>query len=191
MGKSESKSMTVFAFCLTAVVICILIGVVIAFKTSGGVLADMMDFIRSVSFEGVSFSSSVRKAIFADFVFCCFVLIFTAGFPASLFPGGLIALKSFALGAAAGLAAAGCVTAKAAAILFVVFISNVLILPVYILVFLISLKFSARVCSGELTAGESAAEYFRFAARVLIFFIVMCVAECIQIGVGTLVLKLF
>ena len=191
MDKSVNKPKMLFVSCLAAVVMCIFAGMIIAFRTAGGVFAQVAEFVHSVSFEQISFSQSERKAIFADFVFCCCVLIFTAGFPVSLLPGGLIALKGFALGAVAGLASAGCVIRKAASILFAVFVSNVLILPIYILVFLISLKFSAGVCSGELTAGEAAAEYFRFAARVLIFFLIMCIAECIQLGLGTIVLKLF
>ncbi len=177
----------VFLLCLFALGICIFIGLVISFRTEGGIFGLGTDFSKGISFENAQFSKSFKKAALADFIFCMAVFLFGAGFPVSFLPGGYILLKGFLMGCAAGLTARYCIMNEALGILFAIFISNVLVLPLYILLFLISLRFSYRACS--LTARDKASGYALFGLKVAAFFALMCIAEAVQIGAGILVLK--
>lgn len=176
-----------FLLCLSVLGICIFAGLVISFRMEEGIFGLGSDFSEGISFENAQFSKSFRKAALTDFGFCMAVFLFGAGFPVSFLPGGYILIKGFLMGCAAGLTARYCIMNEALGILFAIFISNVLILPLYILLFLISLRFSYRVCS--LNARDKASEYALFGFRVAAFFALMCVAEAVQIGAGILVLK--
>ncbi len=176
-----------FLLCLSALGICIFIGLVISFRTEEGILGLGSDFSKGISFENAQFSKSFRKAVLNDFVFCMSVFLFGAGYPVSFLPGGYILVKGFLMGCAAGITARHCIMNEALGILFAIFVSNVLILPLYILLFLISLRFSYRVCS--YTARDKASEYALFGLRVAAFYALMCIAEAVQIGAGILVLK--
>lgn len=176
-----------FLLCLCALGICIFAGLVISFRTDEGILGLGSIFSKEISFENARFSKCFKKAAFNDFIFCTAVFLFGAGFPVSFLPGGYILMKGFLMGCAAGYAARYCFMNEALGILFAIFISNVLILPLYILLFLISLRFSYRACS--YAARDKASEYALFGLRVAAFFALMCIAEAVQIGAGILVLK--
>ncbi len=188
--KNKSKKHEIpriFLLCLSALGICVFIGLVISFRTEVGIFGLGSDFSEGLSFENAQFSKSFRKAALADFIFCMAVFLFGAGFPVSFLPGGYILLKGFLMGCAAGYAARYCIMNEALGILFAIFISNVLVLPLYILLFLISLRFSYRTCS--YSARDKTSGYALFGLKVAAFFALMCIAEAVQIGAGILVLK--
>lgn len=187
-NKSKEQDLSkVFLLCLFALGICIFAGLVISFRTKGELMGLDSDFSRGISFENARFLKCFRKAMLSDFVFCSAVFLFGAGFPVSFLPGGYILARGFLMGCAAGYAAKLCLLSELTMILFALFISNVLILPLYILLFLISVRFSLRTCS--CTAKEKGREHALFGLRVAAFFALMCVAEAIQVGTGILVLK--
>ncbi len=184
---SETGTKKMFAISFILVGLSIFMGVLISFKTAGGVFAQGASLVGNLSLEGISFLGSLKKAIFLDALYCLSVLIFAAAFPISFLPGVFLIFKGFCLGAAAGLAAKTLVTAEAAQIFFAVFISNFLVLPLKILLYLSSVGFSLRTCPCQ--PMEKTREYARFVVKIIVFFSMMCLLECFQLGVGTLVLS--
>jgi len=176
-----------FMLCLSLAGACIFLGVLISFRTAGGTFAEAAQLVGNISFDGINFADSLKRALLADMAYCFAVFIFSAGFPLSVLPGGYVLVKSFLLGVTAGLAARCCVMKEALSIFFAIFISNVLILPIYILLFIISVKFSYKTCAYPVK--DKMAEYCGFSLKVIIFFAVMCIFEVVQIGTGVLVLK--
>lgn len=183
---SRDGNTRTLAISFVLVGICIFMGVVISFRGAGGAFSGAAELVRSVSFDGAAFSDSFRSAATTDLIYCIVILVFAAGFPVSVLPGGLILAKGFFLGTAAGLAARCCVMKEAAGILFAIFISNVLVLPLYILLYLISVKYSIRTCA--MPPRDKVSAYFGFAFKVLVFFVLMCLCQAVQIGIGILVL---
>ncbi len=190
-GQRSVRPSGIVGICVFLIALCIFLGVVVSFRSANLIFAGAEDFVRSISFESTSFYSGIKRAIFADFLYCVLVIVFASGFPISFLPGVLILAKGFMIGAVAGLAAKCCVVSKAAGIFFSAFISNVLILPVYVLLFALSLKYSLNILEGSLSPSGSVATYFRFVFKVCIFFVILCIAECVQIGIGIIAFKLF
>lgn len=186
-GLSARTANGLFVLCISLVGVCIFAGVLVSFRTAGGAFADAAGFVTNISFEETAFSASYKRALVSDLIFCVAVLVFGAGFPLSVLPGGYILFKGFLLGVTAGLAARCCVMKDAVSIFFAIFISNFLVLPLYILLFLAALGFSYRACG--LAAGDKMRGYLGFSIKVPVFFALMCAAEFIQIGTGVLVLK--
>ena len=172
--------------CFSLVGIFMLFGMIVSYRSVGGLFSNGASVIRSLSTENAEFALAFKKAFFNDLAFCTAVLLFAAAFPLSFLPAGLLLFKSFCLGAAVGLAAKTCITKEAMAIFFAVFISNFLVLPLKILLFLSSVNFSVKSC--ELSALDKASTYFGFVLKTLVFFVLMCISECIQLGIGVAVL---
>lgn len=161
-------------------------GIVASFRCVGGVFSEAALFVRNVSFEDVTFLPGLRRAMLSDLVFCVSVAVFATSFPVSVVPGGFIALESFFMGVSLGLAARCRIFSEAMGICFAVFVSNFLVLPLEILLFVSSLSFSRRMARSSYS--DRKGELSRFLFKVLVFFLLMCVAQCIQIGMGILVL---
>ncbi len=185
LSPSADRNMTALGFSLVG--ICIFLGVIISFRTAGGIFAEAAALISRLSFEDAAFAESFKRAAGGDFAFCIAVLVLAAAFPVSVLPGGFLLFKGFCLGATAGLAAKTCVTKEAVGIFFAIFISNFLVLPLKVLLFLSSVNFSLRTCT--LCPGDKLREYIGFTLKVLIFFVLMCLSECIQLGIGVGVLS--
>lgn len=183
---SRSGNTRTLAISFILVGICIFMGVVVSFRGAGGAFSNAAELVRSVSFEDAAFSDSFRSAAISDLIYCMVVLVFAAGFPVSVLPGGLVLAKGFFLGTVAGLAAKCCVMKEAAGIVFAIFISNVLVLPLYILLYLISVRHSLKTCA--LSPRDKASAYFGFAFKVFVFFALMCLCQAVQIGIGILIL---
>ncbi len=183
---SQENNTKLLALSFALVGICIFLGVVVSFRSAGGTFAGAAELVRTVSFDGAVFSDSFASAALGDLAYCIVILVFAAGFPISVLPGGLVLAKGFFLGVAAGLAARCCVMKEAAGILFAIFISNVLVLPLYILLYSVSVRYSVRTCA--LSPRERVSAYFGFLLKVLVFFALMCLCQAVQIGIGILVL---
>ena len=168
--------------CFSLVGIFIFLGMLISCRTAGSLFAESASAVRNLSAEGACFATSFKKAFFNDLVFCITVLLFAAAFPLSFLPGTILLFKGFCLGAAVGLASRSCVTKEALGIFFAVFISNFLVLPLKILLFLSSVNFSIKSC--ELSLSDKTRVYIGFALKTCVFFILMCISECIQLGIG-------
>jgi len=186
MKEGSASSVGTVFLCFALAGLFVGAGIVISFRCVGGVFSEAALFVRNITFEGVSFVPGIKKAILSEMVFCISVAIFAMSFPASVLPGGIIALESFFMGVSLGLAARCRVMSDAMGIFFAVFVSNFLVLPLEILLFVASLRFSRNV--SKLSQSERSGEFVRFFFRILIFFLLMCIAQCVQIGIGILVL---
>ena len=173
-----------FTVTLSFVLIVISAGYITAIKTAGGMFSESFLIIRDISFDTVSFMESFSKAVYMHFWYTFSIMIFSGNFPGSLAPGIFLLYRSFSIGVCVGLACAGCVFLKAAGICFSVFISNVLVFPIYVIMFFMSFRHTREQYSGKLIN-----RYFSFAAKKIFFFAALCAAECIQSFLGTVVLK--
>ncbi len=185
------KPSGIIGICVFLIALCVFLGVVVAFRATDSVFDGLKEIVENISFKDTTFSASIKRAILTDLLYCISVIIFASGFPISFLPGIIILAKAFAVGIMAGLAAGCCSAIKASGIFFLAFISNVLILPVYVLLFTLSLKHSLNILEGSLSPSSSVAAYFKFVFKVCIFFVILCIAECVQIGIGIMALKLF
>lgn len=183
----RNETPRLFLMFLSALGICIFIGLVLSFRSADGLFGFGGDFSERITFENAVFSKSLKKALMADFVFCIAVFLFGTSFPASVLPGGYILIKGFLMGCTAGLSARYCIMKEALEILFAIFISNVLVMPICILLFLTSVRFSYGAYSPG--ARDRTSGYAFFGLRVAAFFALICIAEVMQIGAGILVLK--
>ena len=177
---------TSIGLCFALAGIFVGVGMIASFRCVGGVFSEAALFVRNITFEDATFVSGLKKAIIWDAVFCGAVALFAMSFPASVLPGGIIALETFFMGVSLGLAARCRVFGDAMGIFFAVFVSNFLVLPLEILLFVASVRFSRSMA--KLGANERSGEFVRFFFKVLIFFLLMCIAQCVQIGMGILVL---
>ena len=168
--------------------LCVFLGVITAYRLVGGAFSKMADCVCSLTFDGVSFLPGFKKAVTGDLIFCLSVLFFTTGVFGWVFPGCALLVKGFFMGAVAGLAAKCLIMKKAAEVFFAVFISNFLVLPLWILLTLAAMNFSLNWCS--VPRGERVKEYLCFLVKVLMFFILMCLAQLIQIGIGVGVINI-
>ena len=175
-----------FALCIIPAVLFTGIGIFVSFRSVGGVFSQAALFVRNITFEDVSFLEGVKKAVFWDLIFCVAVALFAMSYPASVLPGGIIGLKTFFMGVSLGLAARCSAFGDAMGICFAVFVSNFLVLPLKILLFVASIRFSRHVA--RLPSDDRAGEFVRFSFRILVFFLLMCIAQCVQIGIGIWVL---
>lgn len=187
MNKSTVSPSGGVLLCFALAGIFIGAGIIISFRSVGGMFSEAALFVRNITFDDVSFVPVIKKAILSDLVFCGAVTLFAMSFPASVVPGGIIALESFFMGVSLGLAARCRIMSEAMGIFFAVFASNFLVLPLQILLFVSSFRFSHK--AARLAPGERAGEFARFFFRIVIFFLLMCIAQCIQIGIGILVLR--
>ncbi len=168
--------------------ICVFLGVITAYRLVGGAFSKMADNVRSLAFDGVSFLPGFKKAVTGDLIFCISVLLFAPGTFQWVLPGGAVLVKGFFMGAVSGLAAKCLVMGKAMEVFFAIFVSNFLVLPLWILLTLAAMNFSLNWCS--VPRGERAKEYSAFLVKVLVFFVLMCLAQCIQIGIGVGVINI-
>ena len=168
--------------CFSLVGISIFIGILLSYRTTGSLFAESTAIIRNLSAKNATFTASFEKSFFNNLVFCITVLLFAAAFPLSFLPGIILGFKSFCLGVAVGLAARTCVPKEAMGIFFAVFISNFLVLPLKSLLFLSAVNFSVKSC--EFSASDKAKAYVTFMLKTCIFFVLMCISECIQLGIG-------
>lgn len=173
------------------VAVCIFLGAVISFRASPGSFLSFEDALQGITLGTVQFSRSIKKALFAHLVYTFSVIVFSSGFPMSFLPGIIILAKSFVLGTVAGLAARCCVMPDVLGIFFSIFISNVLILPVYVLMFISGINYSIKILEGALSPSSSCGEFFRFAFKMTVFFGILAAAECLQTATGVMILKLF
>lgn len=174
------------AFALT--IMCAFVGVVASFRLSETSFAGAAEVVRQLSFEGADFLGALRTAIVRDFVFCSLVALLSAGLFQPVVVGAFVALRSFFAGAAAGLAAKCLVFGDAVRFCCVVFASNFLSLPVYVLVFVSSVSFFARISS--LAPAARSKECRGFVARVVVFFVLMCLAQLVQTAMGICVINI-
>ena len=181
----------IVGICVFLIALCVFLGVVVSFYTAGSSFDGFKGLVESISFEDTSFGASVKRAILTDLLYCMSVAVFSSGFPISFLPGVIILAKSFTVGIMAGLAAGCCGALKASGIFFSAFISNVLTLPLYVLLFALTLKYSLSMLEGGHSPAGSTAAYLRFVFKVCIFFVILCIAECVQIGIGVMALRLF
>ena len=168
--------------CFSLVGMSVFLGILISYRTSGSLFAEATAVVRSLSAKDATFTASFKKSFFNNLVFCTTVLLFAPAFPISFLSGIILLFKSFCLGAAAGLTAKTCIAKEAMGILFAVFVSNFLVLPLKILLFLSSVNFSVKSCG--LSATDKTKAYIGFVLKTCVFFILMCISECIQLGIG-------
>ena len=183
-----TDSKRIFALCTGVISICVILGFIISLKATS-IFSEGLTAIRNASFQETGFLKTLSKAIRVHFWYSICVLLLAPGFPGVILPGAYIAFKSFFLGVTVGLAAKTCSVAKTVIICFAVFASNVFILPLYILMFFVSLSFCFRTYSGTAFFANTTKNYFSFAAKVFVVFALMCIVECIQTFLGTAILK--
>ncbi len=163
------------------------LGLLTSFQFKGDMLSRGTHIINNVSWEGLTFFETVTDSIKIHLLYTVATLLISGGYPSVVLPGLYIIFKAFSLGVTLGLAAKGCVLIKALSICLAVFVSNILVLPLYIIMFLISLRFVKKLRSApNLSFGGL---YFSFAGKVLLLFGAMCIAECIQSALGVLILN--
>lgn len=184
---SPPVSRAAVAACFSLVGISIFLGLLVSYRTAGGIFAQSASDIRNLTVENALFVPSFKKAFTNNLVFCAVILIFASAYPVTFLSGALLLFKGFCLGAAVGLAAKNCILKEAIGIFFAVFVSNFLVLPLKVLLFLTAVNFSVRSC--ELSPADKAVKYLRFALKTFVFFILMCISECIQLGIGVGILK--
>lgn len=172
-----------------AIVFCVFAGILIANKYPDSVFSEGVSVLSRISFEKTTFSKAFFRSMCMDFAYCCIILLFSTGFPGIFVPGMYIITKSFFLGVTTGLASGFCTADRAIHICFAVFASNILILPLYLMLFFISLNYSAKVFSDGVSPSHNLKGYLLFAAKVFTVFILMCIAECIQSALGIFILK--
>ena len=179
--EQSSNPKRIFTVTLSVILITMSVGYITAIKTAGGLFSDSSLAIRTVSFDDISFLDSFFRALRIHLLYTFCILMFSGRFPGAAIPGIYLIYRSFSLGVCVGLASAGCVFSKAAGICFSVFISNVLVFPLYIVMFFLSVTQHQR--------GHTAGEYFSFEAKTILLFAILCAAECVQTLLGTLVLN--
>lgn len=163
------------------------LGLLASFQLKGDMLSKGTTIINNISSEGLTFSKAVTAAIKMHLCYAIATLLISGGYPSVVLPGLYIMFKAFSLGLTLGLAAKGCVLTKALSICLAVFVSNILVLPLYIIMFLISLRFVKKLrCTPNVSFGGL---YFSFVGKVLLLFGAMCIAECIQSALGVLILN--
>lgn len=160
--------------------LCILLGLVTAFRTPGAPFSEVRSTIASLSFEGVSFGAGFRRAMLTDAVFCLAVLVLGPRLPASVLPGIGLYFKSFCLGGVVGAASGSLELAEAFSVIMIVFVCNFLVLPLKVLLFVSSVRQSGE--EDSLWSG-----YGAFALKVAVFFGLMCLGEAVQLGIAALV----
>ena len=183
-GKEASSGAAVIYFFLVGV--CIFAGVLCAFRFAGGSFAEGASLVSRLTISDARFVPSLKRAAVQDGVFCLAVLILASSPAGCVLPGLALLFDSFGIGAVAGLAAKSFVTKKALGMFFALFISNFLVLPLKVLLFMASVRFSFRLA--ELPRDERLREMGMFLLKILIFYILMIVSECVQLGIGTFVL---
>ena len=179
---SPPVSRSAIAVCFSLVGIFIFLGLLVSYRTAGGIFAQSASDIRNLSVENALFVPSFKKAFTNNLVFCAVILLFASAYPVTFLSGVLLLFKGFCLGAAVGLTAKNCVLKEAMSIFFAVFVSNFLVLPLKVLLFLTAVNFSVRSC--ELSSADKAVKYLGFVLKTFVFFILMCISECIQLGIG-------
>lgn len=168
--------------CFSLVGMFVFLGILLSYRASGSLFAESTSVVRILSAKDSTFAASFEKSFFNNLVFCTIIILFAPAFPLSFLSGILLLFKSFCLGAAVGLAAKACVAKEAMGIFFAVFISNFLVIPLKVLLFLSSVNFSLKSC--ELSASDKLRAYVGFVLKTCVFFVLMCISECIQLGIG-------
>ena len=166
--------------------IFIFVSMVISARGAGGMFSPSVPSMRRLGFEELKFSESLGKAVLADAVYFVLVVLFSSPFP--VVPMLFVLARCISIGVTVGIAAKCRIMKDAAMISLGAFASNVLILPLYLLLFVMSVNYSSQVLSLNAGPGEFASEYGRFMLRAALVFALMCVAECLQMGAGVLIL---
>ena len=174
------------AFCFLIVAVSIFAGILASFRFAGSFFAEGAELVSGLSTADVGFLECLRKALLSDGAFCLAIVVFASAFPACILPGAVLLFETFSLGAAAGLIAKTFVAKEAAGMLFAIFVSNFLVLPLKILLFLASLNFSLRTAT--LGVHDKLKELFAFVLKALLFYALMFISECIQLAIGIAVL---
>ena len=168
--------------------VCIVASVIISALWAGGVLAEGLDAVRKISFKGTQFSSSLKNALAADASYCLAIILLSMPLP--VIPAIYIALRCVSVGITLGLAAKCRVMKDVIMISTGAFASNILTLPLYVLLFVIAVKYSLGVYCGHKDIKEIVVAYAGIWLKTSLVFALMCIAECIQMGVGAFVLGL-
>ena len=182
MKDTFSVARSLLPACFMGVGVCIFAGVLVSFRLSETAFADASDLVRSLSFGGARFLTGFKRAVVGDLIFCTLTLVLSAGFLQKFFLGVVLGAKCFFAGAVAGLAAKCLVFGEALRVCGMVFASNFLVLPLYVLLFVSALSFFGlgTYCARSANARECG----RLIARVMLFFVLMCLAQLVQTAVG-------
>ena len=181
--KTDYKNILMLSFCIA--VILIIVGTTVSFNSTADLFLKGALQVRNASFEEISFANAFRVALKGHIIYTLAVLIFAGGFQGIIVVSGFLVFKTFSIGATLGLVARECIFQKAAGICFGVLISNIIILPLYIIMFLV-LFFYTVSDSGKSSFKDATRNYFSFAMKVIAIFAVLCAAECVQSALGTL-----
>lgn len=183
----EKSTGSLFVRCMLILAVFVLGGIIASFRIPAGEIADGAELMSAITFEEAEFSDCFKRAVCFDLVFCITAFLLGGAFPVSYLTGGYIIVKGFLSGTVLGIAARCLTYKKAAGVIFAVFVSNILVMPLYILLFLVSVRFSQKTCG--LSPVEKTTKLVSFGIRVTVFFALMCLAEFLQTGAGLLVLK--
>lgn len=181
--KHSLKHKRIFSITLLVILLAISAGFFVAVKTSGSLFSKGTVVIRNIEFESISFAESFLKAILIHLGYTVCILLFYGRFPGATIPGIYLLARCISMGVCVGLASLCCDFPKATGICLAVFLSNVLVFPLYVLMYILSVN---RI--GEHKSEEPIKDYLSFAAKIVTFFAVLCAAEFVQTIVGVIIL---
>ena len=191
MKEKDSTAGYVRIYAVTTAIslLCIVVSMIFAAGRAGGVFSFGLEAVRNMGFKETTFSTSFKNALTSDFIYC--TLIVMLSMPLPVIPAIYIAMRCVSLGVTLGLAAKCRVLKDILMISLGAFASNILTLPLYILLFVLSVRFSLGISSLGRNFREYAVSYLGLVLKTATIFALMCIAQCIQMGLGVFILGRF
>lgn len=180
-AKDDSGCLVMFFLSVLFFAASIALGMFTAYHMSDTLYETLAGYVNSALDAKIGFKAVFFNAVKSDFRYTVLVLVSALSIYSSFFPLLMTGFKGFSSGLAVAVAARAIEkTSGVTAFSFAVFFSCVLTVPVYILMFMLCLKFAGRNRMSAEPFGIKAKNYMEFSAAVMLLFAALCIIDCLQ-----------
>lgn len=189
-GEKDGRGhLLVFLASAVVFVLFIAIGMLAAHNTSGEMYDELAKYLKTAVYKKTQFRQIFLKAAEADFRYTCLILICSLNIYTSAIPFLAVCFRGFCSGYAAALAADILSARGTAAVSAAIFVSVLLTVPIYILMFMLCRNFASEIGGVKMSFREKLKEYVMFAASVMIMFALLCITDCLLAAVGLVITR--
>jgi len=188
--KNGSRPATAFFLSGLFFVLTVVAGIFVSYRLDAKLCEDLSQYLTEALSKKAEFKEVFKNAVKCDFRYSLVVLVCAIGIYSSFLPLLGIGFKGFSSGLAVALASLSLGTlSKTVAFSFSVFFSSILTVPVYVLMFVMGVKFAARNKKSTEPKGKKLKNYMEFLFAVAILFAVLCIIDLLQASLGLLICR--